>query len=163
LEAIAPPKKILNPIFTRLFIDFCKRIKTYKEFLNEYELHELTPFYSINYDDLKAEQRLYKNQMNHMKMNLSEVTELFLENNFHIALSSINDLLKILWTIPVNSCQCERSFSCLKRLKTYLRNSMGQERLSGIALLNIERNFEINLDQIVTDFIVKKYIRKTIF
>jgi hypothetical protein len=40
---------------------------------------------------------------------------------------------------------------------------MGQERLSGIALLNIERNFEINLDQIVTDFIVKKDIRKTIF
>jgi hypothetical protein len=40
---------------------------------------------------------------------------------------------------------------------------MGEERLSGIALLNIERNFEINLDQIVTDFIVKKDIRKTIF
>ena len=40
---------------------------------------------------------------------------------------------------------------------------MGKERLSGIALLNIERNFEINLDQIVTDFIVKKDIRKTIF
>jgi hypothetical protein len=34
---------------------------------------------------------------------------------------------------------------------------MGEERLSGIALLNIERNFEINLDQIVTDFIVNKY------
>jgi hypothetical protein len=32
---------------------------------------------------------------------------------------------------------------------------MVEERLSGIALLNIERNFEINLDQIVTDFIVK--------
>jgi hypothetical protein len=29
LEAIAPPKKILNPVFTRLFIDFCKRIKIY--------------------------------------------------------------------------------------------------------------------------------------
>jgi hAT family C-terminal dimerisation region len=96
-------------------------------------------------------------------MNLSEVTELFLENNFHIALSSMNELLKILWTIRVNSCQCERSFSCLKRLKTYLRNSMGQERLLAIALLNIERNFEINLDQIVTDFIVKKDIRKIIF
>ena len=92
-----------------------------------------------------------------------EVTELFLGNNFHISLSSMNELLKILWTIPVNSYQCERSFSCLKRLKTYLRNSMGEERLSGIALLNIERNFEINLDQIVTDFIVKKDIRKIIF
>jgi hypothetical protein len=101
--------------------------------------------------------------MNNKKMNLSEVTELFSENNFHIALSSMNELLKILWTISVNSCECERSFSCLKRLKSYLRNSMGEERLSGIALLNIERNIEINFDQIVTDFIVKKDIRKTIF
>ena len=40
---------------------------------------------------------------------------------------------------------------------------MGEESLSGIALLNIERNFEINLHEIVTDFIVKKDIRKTIF
>ncbi len=40
---------------------------------------------------------------------------------------------------------------------------MGEERLLGIALLNIERDFEINLDQIVTDFIAKKDIRKTIF
>jgi hypothetical protein len=53
--------------------------------------------------------------------------------------------------------------SSLKRLKSYLRNSMGEERLLGIALLNIERDFEINLDQIVTDFIAKKDIRKTIF
>ena len=43
---------------------------------------------------------------------------------------------------------------------------MGEEKLSGIALLNIERNFrnfEINFDQIVTDFIVIKDIMKTIF
>ena len=101
--------------------------------------------------------------MNNKKMNLSEVTELFLENNFHIALSSMNELLKILWTIAVNSCQRERSFSCLKRLKTYLRNSMAEKRLSGIALLNIERNFEINLDQTVTDFIVKKRYKENNF
>lgn len=69
----------------------------------------------------------------------------------------MNELLTILWTIPVNSCQCERSFSCLRRLKIYLRNSMREERLSGIALLNIERNFETNLDQIVTDYCKKRY------
>jgi hypothetical protein len=33
---------------------------------------------------------------------------------------------------------------------------MREERLSGIALLIIERNFEINLDQRVPDFAVKK-------
>jgi hypothetical protein len=33
---------------------------------------------------------------------------------------------------------------------------MRQERLSGIALLNIEKDFEINMVQIVTDFAAKK-------
>ena len=134
-----------------------------KELLNEDELRELTQFYCINFDDIKAEQRLYKNQINNKKMNLSEATEFFLKNNFHIALSSMNELMKILWTIPVNSCGCERSFSCLKRLKSYLRNTMGEERLSGLALLNIERDFEIDINQIVTDFIVRKDGRKLIF
>jgi hypothetical protein len=134
-----------------------------KELLNENELQDLTQYYSINYDDLKAEQRLYKTKMNDDKMNLSEATKFILENNFHVAFSAMNALYKILWTIPVNSCECERSFSSLRRLKTYLRNSMGQERLSGIALLNIEKDFEINLDQIVRDFIAKKDGRKMIF
>jgi hypothetical protein len=54
-------------------------------------------------------------------------------------------------------------FFMLKRIKNVLINSMEEERLWDITLLYIERNFEINLDQIVTDFIVKKDIRKTVF
>ena len=49
--------------------------------------------------------------------------------------------LKILAMIPATSCSAERSFSSLRRLKTYLRNSMGQERLSSLALLHIEREY----------------------
>ena len=49
--------------------------------------------------------------------------------------------MKILAVIPATSCSAECSFSSLKRLKTYLRNSMGQERLSNLALLHIEREF----------------------
>ncbi len=40
---------------------------------------------------------------------------------------------------------------------------MRQERLSGIALLNIEKDLEINMVQIVTDFTAKKYVRNMIF
>ena len=72
----------------------------------------------------------------------------------------MNDLLKILWTIPVNTCECKRSFSSLRRLKTYLRNTTGQERLSNLSLINIERTFDINLDAIVTEFVSKKHDRK---
>lgn len=40
---------------------------------------------------------------------------------------------------------------------------MEQKRLSGIALLNIEKEFDINMDQIVTDSIARKVARKLIF
>nr|CAI5858450.1 unnamed protein product [Callosobruchus analis] len=37
--------------------------------------------------------------------------------------------------MPVSVASCERSFSKLKLIKTYLRSTMGQERLSGLAIL----------------------------
>ena len=68
-----------------------------------------------------------KIKMNQQKMNLSQATTFILDNNCHIALSSMNELFKILWIIPVNSC--ERSFTSLRRLKNYLRNSMGSRKI----------------------------------
>jgi len=37
----------------------------------------------------------------------------------------------------------ERSFSTMRRLKTYLRTSTSENRLVGLALLNIHRNIFI--------------------
>jgi hypothetical protein len=36
-------------------------------------------------------------------------------------------VMKIVLTMPVSTCTAERSFSCLRRLKTYLRSTMTQE------------------------------------
>ena len=49
--------------------------------------------------------------------------------------------LRILDVIPATSANAERSFSSLRMLKTYLRNTMGQERLSSLALLHIEHDY----------------------
>ena len=43
---------------------------------------------------------------------------------------NVHQLLRLVCTIPVTICECERGVSVLRRLKTYLRSSMGQERLS---------------------------------
>ncbi|XP_011869841.1 PREDICTED: 52 kDa repressor of the inhibitor of the protein kinase-like, partial [Vollenhovia emeryi] len=59
---------------------------------------------------------------------------------------NIHKLLKILSTLPVSTSTPERTFSSLKRLKTYLRNSMGQERLTGLALMSIHRRIDINTE-----------------
>ena len=42
--------------------------------------------------------------------------------------------------LPVTSYEAERSFSALRRLKTYLHTTMSQERLNGLALLNVYKS-----------------------
>ena len=45
-------------------------------------------------------------------------------------------------TIPVISCECERSISLLGWIKTSLRSTMGQDRLNGLAMLHCHQNNE---------------------
>ena len=52
-------------------------------------------------------------------------------------------LLKVLGTVAVTSCKRERSGSVSKRLNTYIQASMGQNRLSALALIRI--NLDVNL------------------
>ena len=53
---------------------------------------------------------------------------------------------RILLTVPVTVASTERSFSKLKLLKSYLRSTMTQERLNGLAILSIESQFLRSLD-----------------
>lgn len=61
-------------------------------------------------------------------------------------------------TIPVTVASAERSFSKLKLIKTYLRNSMNQNRLSSLAMLSIENNVarSIDLQKIIKIFATAK-------
>ena len=65
---------------------------------------------------------------------------------------NVYTMLKLCATLPVTSCECERSFSMIKQLKTHIRSTMGQERLSGLALMNIHRDIPIAADDIVDNF-----------
>ena len=40
-------------------------------------------------------------------------------------------------TIPITSCDCERSFSRLRTINTYLRSNRSVDRLNGYSLLYI--------------------------
>ncbi len=68
---------------------------------------------------------------------------------------NIHVFLRIACTIPVTSCENERANSVLKNLKTFLRNTMGQERLSSLALMHIHYNLPINLDDVIDTFKLK--------
>ena len=47
-------------------------------------------------------------------------------------------LLQVARAIPISSAGCERSFSAMRRIKTWLRTTMAQDRFSNLALINIE-------------------------
>lgn len=53
---------------------------------------------------------------------------------------------RILLTIPVTVASAERSFSKLNLIKNYLRSTMSQERLNGLAMLSIEIEMLDNID-----------------
>ena len=63
--------------------------------------------------------------------------------------SAVPVLLKVLQlsvTFGVGSAGCERSFSSLARIKTKLRSTMGEGRLTNLAVLSIERELSGALD-----------------
>ena len=70
-------------------------------------------------------------------------------------------LLSVLLTVPVTNAEAERSFSALKRLKSYLRSTINQERLNGLALLAVHNDFSISAENVIDNF--AKSNRKLLF
>ena len=50
---------------------------------------------------------------------------------------NIRKMLIHIVVLPVTSCEAERSFSTLRRIKSYLRTTMSNERLNGLAILSV--------------------------
>ena len=66
--------------------------------------------------------------------------------------------LKISLNLPVSSAHDERAFSCLKRVKTYLRSTISEKRLSDLACISINREVvtNINIRELQKPFLQQK-------
>jgi hypothetical protein len=131
------------------------------EFLNFQKLELLANQYKCNLADLQLE-------INQIKRMISRKTY---ENSSPSAFQTLFDFVSFLWpyrdafyelnrlsrialTLPVTSAECERSFSTLKLVKTRIRNSMCDERLSNLVFLSIhkDRLKSLNLDTVLDRF-----------
>lgn len=68
--------------------------------------------------------------------------------------NQVGTLLRLLLVVPATSCEAERSFSGLRRLKTWLRSTMSQERLNSVAVCNVHHNYidAVDLHLVVNEF-----------
>ncbi|KAJ8897190.1 hypothetical protein PR048_002536 [Dryococelus australis] len=79
--------------------------------------------------------------------------------------SEVCTCLTLLLILPATSATAERTFSALRRLKTWLRSTMTQERLNHIAVLVVHRDLAKDVSNLDTanKFISSKESRKLVF
>ena len=80
-------------------------------------------------------------------------------------LSELCIVLKLLLVMPASNATSERSFSALRRVKSYLRATMAQSRLNHLMVLHVhkERTANLNLISVANDFISGSEHRLTLF
>uniref|UniRef100_A0A2S2R2U4 HAT C-terminal dimerisation domain-containing protein n=1 Tax=Sipha flava TaxID=143950 RepID=A0A2S2R2U4_9HEMI len=65
-------------------------------------------------------------------------------------------LFNVAITLPINSATCERSFSAMRRLKTWMRTTMLQERFSSLgfsySILILKKDINIDRVSVLNDF-----------
>lgn len=112
--------------------------------------------YDIDGNELCSELRilgpiLKYNQIKHIIDILNLISLHHMEN----AVPNTVIAYRILLTIPVSIASGERSFSKLKLIKSYLRSTMGQDRLSNLAIISIEKDLakELDYDDVIDDFV----------
>ncbi|CAI6373982.1 unnamed protein product [Macrosiphum euphorbiae] len=111
----------------------------------------------INETELKSELNLWKSKwIREKNEELRNISNLDAMTSFElcseILYPNIKKLLHIIACLPISVASAERSFSTLRRLKTWLRSKMGQDRLCGLALLHIHREIDISVDDIIKRF-----------
>lgn len=86
-----------------------------------------------------------------------KVTNIY-EQHIEEIYPSITIALQIFLTLPVSVASGERSFSKLKLIKNYLRNTMEQQRLNNLSVISIEhqRASSISFEEIIKTFAAKK-------
>ena len=94
----------------------------------------------------------------------SEMLQFIIKNNIISTFPNVEIILRIYLTLPLSNASGERSFSVLKRVKNYLRNSLGQDKLSTLALLQIEAEFmeSLDYDEIIENLAANKARKKAI-
>ena len=109
---------------------------------------------------------LYERRELHEVSGVFKLFELIKESGLEHSFSEVFSLCKIVLTTPMTTAEAERCFSTLKRIKTFLRSTMSEERLSALAMLSIEKSLissTVNFNEQVIDEFARRKERRMEF
>ena len=126
------------------------------------ELEKVSAFYGSDIDKglLEAQLLVFKSKFKELKQEkvvLKDIMNFMRKPGHSEILSEISTVLKLILVLPATDAESERVFSSLKRIKTYLRNSMSQARLNHLMLMNIhkEETDQMSLAEVANKFAAK--------
>ena len=79
--------------------------------------------------------------------------------------SEVEKLVRLLMVCPCSSAAAERSFSALRRLKTWLRSTMSQSRLNNVAVCHCHQDLldAVDINALMKDFVGRSDVRINLF
>lgn len=161
--------KELNSRFNDRFKDIIPLEGLIPVYKNKYSIEDILKAALIYNDDIsansdleiQAELQLWKAKWANIENPMPKTA---IETLVHcdIFYPNIKILLQIFATITITSATAERSFSSLRRLKNYMRSSMTEDRLNGLAVLHIHKEIPIDIDDVINRFSRQKQRRMKI-
>ena len=124
------------------------------------QLEKVSTFYNLNSELLQCHCRLWKQFLKdytdiHAET-ASDLVNILFKHKLFTFLRQLSQIAKIFASIPATPSTAERSFSTLRRFKSFLGSTMGQARLSSTAIINIERSYP-------TEFFGSQWIESLIY
>ncbi|CAK8676173.1 unnamed protein product [Clavelina lepadiformis] len=110
------------------------------------KINEIEGLYFL--DKLKSEVSLWRSSLS-FEANSECLQELLLSAQDY---SSVRNAIQIIMALPSTTVEAERSFSCMKRVKTWLRSAMTSDRLSDSCVLHchLERINEEKINRVTS-------------
>ncbi|KAJ8893061.1 hypothetical protein PR048_005642 [Dryococelus australis] len=144
-------------------VNFIKLTEFYKTDLDSVGMKSLISKFKLWYNKFKCVQ--------HSKPSTPTVKDISALRNTIDALNvcdnsffpNVHVLLKIFSSLHVSTSTPERTFSTLRRIKNYLRNTMDDTRLNGLANLYSHREIPIYQEEVIDNLFLKGFRRLNCF
>lgn len=141
---------MVTDVFNASSLEFFNPDSIYiKQFVEHYKYFKIDNIL-LSSEFLSAKSLCLKE--NYENLDLYNISHIL--NKVHNAFPETLKIISILMTLPATTATNERFFSSLKRVKNYLRLTMGDDRLSDLLVINVESSeaSKINLDEAINRF-----------
>jgi len=170
-ESLEAVDEMMKELETRFPVNDMEKIAALEQLVvnaalgKPYEMHEKAALEYLD-EDVKSNDFLDEvstlRSLNFRGKDFHGLVEFFASNMIKIeAFPEVVKAIKLLLTVPVSAATAERSFSVLRRIKSWDRASMGQEVLNFLGVLFVHKP-QLDLDEVAKAFVMGEEGRRDI-